>query len=161
MEAEAETPAVEVGPPAIANLQDPLPEASWFWRRFVSILIIAAAEVFNLAAGLFLWLMGNSEAVLSLAKYNLGLAALAALLYLAGANMAEITKLMQHSKLLQKGIIMRSSASATGSDGSTATSTTVAGKPAEPMPDPALAAPPEPAAPAADPAAEALPEYAR
>lgn len=140
-------PAASGGPPPSVDAQDPLPEASWFWRRVTTLSVLGVAALIDLGTFAALAWRGESEALLNLAHWNLAGAGLALLLYMAGANTSEITKLLQSSRLLQSGKVnFRSASSATSPDGATATTTTTL-TPA-PAPAPAL----DPLPPAGGPA---------
>lgn len=137
------SPSAEAGPPAVVDVQDPLPESNWFWRRVVSIGVLIVNALVDVGAGAaFIWFERWDE-LLSLVHWNLIGGALTLLLYMGGANMAEITRLVQSSKLFQSGkLSFRSTSTASSPEGGRAAAETVIA-PVDPA-----AAPPPPAAPA-------------
>lgn len=164
--------SADLGPPSPSvDVQDPLPESNWLWRRVMSFAVVVPAVAVNTAALVFLWMLKDSASVLILAKWNLGFAGLVALLYLAGANMTEIIKLSHSAALLKSGIVMQKKATAETPEGKVTAETTT-GKPAEAAPAapsapirPALVLDsqiPEPAAGEAPRASsDDIPDYAR
>lgn len=107
----------DLGPPPSVDVQDPLPEASWFWRRTITFLVVIPSVAVNIGAALFLYWLGSDNGLVTLVKWNLSFAMIAILLYLAGANAAEITKLVQSSSLLKAGVQLHQKATAENSKG--------------------------------------------
>lgn len=79
-----------------------LPEVNWTWRRwFVFMVTIAALAL--------VWrIVEKSADIVTLrmiARYSLALAALMALLYIAGASSEQVVKLLQAAKTTRKETI--------------------------------------------------------
>lgn len=107
----------DLGPPPSVDVQDPLPEASWFWRRTVTLICIVPFVFVNAATCLFLYWLKDSQALISFAHWNIGFATFAIVIYLAGANAAEIVKLVQSASLLKSGVVTRHKAVAENDQG--------------------------------------------
>lgn len=144
----ATAPAAATAAPPTADAQDPLPEGNWFWRRTATLIVIVPAVTLDLFAAYVFWQLDAPLSLLQLVKWNILFAALALLLYMAGANMAEVTKLVQHGKALREGVKFTSFARSTGPEG-TAENINTAGTERTPA-----AAPPSPPPPMFEPAPE-------
>jgi hypothetical protein len=156
------TPAASGGPPPTVDLQDPLPESSWLWRR-VFVFALSAAFL------AFLWYYSGTlaevarsvdantpkeatiaaiERLFQLLRGSLIIIGVLILAYLFGASMEQLTRLVQTAKTLRSGnVSFRSASSASSPDGARADAETIIA----PVPAPKPAPPPP--APAASPAA--------
>ncbi len=128
--ADQPTTSANLGPPPSIDVQDPLPEAAWLWRRVMTFVCVVPAVAVNIAVAIFIFKLGDPKSLLALGKWNIGFAGLSILLYLAGANASEIVKLLQSSKLLAQGVIMQRKATAENEDGKV-TATSTAGMPSQ------------------------------
>lgn len=136
-------------PPIGADLQDPLPESNWLWRR---ILFIGAALAQGVAYGFILWKVGQLgaaepaaaiEALVSLGLFVTVMIVADRLLYTIAPSAEQITKWFNVISLLKGGVSLFSRATATSAEG-TATST-VEARPAASAaraPRPRVSAPP-------------------
>lgn len=114
----------DLGPPPAVDVQDPLPEVAWLWRRVMTFVCVVPAVAVNVGIAVFLFLLDDSKSLLTLGQWNIGFAGLAILLYLAGANASEIVKLFQTSKLLAQGVIMQRTAAVETPEGRAEASST-------------------------------------
>lgn len=84
--------------PQGVNLQDPLPEGSMWWRRWITIAVTAA-----LLAGL--WFALGRLKTEDVPEFARGLMILLFILwcfYFGGASMQDITRLVQHASVLKR-----------------------------------------------------------
>lgn len=92
------------------DLQDPLPESSWFWRR-VFVFTVTAAVLWMLWGAITQ--LGNVAlveprsgvpALLSLCKWIIGMTALMATYYMVAPSAEQLTKMVKTASLLQAGV---------------------------------------------------------
>lgn len=120
--------AASANDPATArvDVQDPLPETNWFWRRvytFALSLISIAFIWFGLEA---LNNMREAEAIFQITRYMIGVLVLLVTYYMVAPSAEQIVKLIQAAKLLQSGVTINRSASVeTPQGGRTEVSTSV------------------------------------
>jgi hypothetical protein len=79
----------------------------------------------NIGVALFLYWLKADDGLVTLVKWNLSFAMIAILLYLAGANAAEIVKLVQSAGLLKAGVTTHQKATAEDSRGKVTAESTV------------------------------------
>lgn len=121
------------------DLQDPLPEASWLWRR-VFVFTTTAAVLFMLwgaidrlaAVALSAPHLGV-PALLSLCKWIIGFSGLMATYYMVAPSAEQIVKMLKVAALLRSGVQM-AGRQRVEADGSTDTARTVGRPPAPPVP---------------------------
>lgn len=93
------------------DVQDPLPETNWFWRRvytFALSLISVAFIWFGLEA---LNNMQDADSVYRITRYMIGVHVLLITYYMLAPSAEQLVKLVQAAKLLQSGVTVRRSAS--------------------------------------------------
>lgn len=114
------------------DVQDPLPETNWFWRRvytFALSLISVAFIWFGLEA---LNSMREPRLVYSITRYMIGVHVLLITFYMLAPSAEQMVKLIQSARLLRSGIpITRSAVVETPQGGRTEVRTT-AGAPEAP-----------------------------
>lgn len=135
------------------DVQDPLPETNWFWRRvytFVLSLVSVAFIWYGLEA---LNNMREAESVYRVTRYMIGVHVLLITYYMVAPSAEQIVKLVQAAKLLRAGVPITRSASIQTPQGGRAEVTTAAGSVDSPQ---APNRSPEPSAGSLD----ALPEEA-
>lgn len=125
----------EITAPTI-DPQDPLPEASWFWRRvFVfsvtaAVLFLVNGAMLRLGAAALLQPERGITALLSLSKTLLYLVAMLVLFYMVAPSAEQIVKMLQTARLYRAGVQFAATSTPAG------TSKTV-GRPAPaPIPGP-------------------------
>lgn len=84
--------------------QNPLPEASFLWRRLLTFMVVIVALGLTWHAAEALHDLGSYGGLLELAKWTLGFAALIATYYYVAPSAAELTKLVQTARLLRPRI---------------------------------------------------------
>lgn len=117
--------------PATAQIdvQDPLPETNWFWRRvytFVLSLVSVAFIWYGLEA---LYDMKQADSIYRVTRYMIGVHVLLITYYMVAPSAEQIVKLIQAAKLLQSGVTMRRSAVVETPQGGRAAVSTTAGDP--------------------------------
>lgn len=126
-------------PPSPVDMQDPLPEASWLWRRVFVFVVTTVLLVFvwfvveHLAVTALLWPRGGIEALKDVARYLLLFAWMLATYYLLAPSAEQLTKLVQSANLLRSGVQI-AGRQIIAPDGSSDTATTVGQPPAPPIP---------------------------
>lgn len=125
--------SAQAKPPAV-DAQDPLPEATWFFRRiFVFGLSVALLAMiwFKIDAVADVARAGSETAIaglVALLKWCLATIGALILFYLLAPSAEQLTRLIQTARTLQTGrVAFRSSSSATSADGAHAQSRTEAG----------------------------------
>lgn len=112
------------GAPRI-DVQDPLPETNWFWRRvytFALSLISVAFIWFGLEA---LNSMREPQLVYSVTRYMIGVHVLLITFYMLAPSAEQMVKLIQAAKLLHAGVpITRRAVAQTPQGGRTEVETT-------------------------------------
>lgn len=124
--------------PAV-DLQDPLPESNWFWRR-VFVFVVTTAV---------LWMVWGAidrlgtvaalrpeigvKALLSLCKWLLAMVALMATYYMIAPSAEQVVKMMKTATLLRSGVQI---AGRQATDGKRSEIVKTVGRPAPPAPGP-------------------------
>lgn len=123
---------VEAPPPKI-DVQDPLPEQNWFWRRIFifSVCTVTAIGIWimvqtmvNLAGGnptlivgaftkIIMWLLLNSWFAMTY--------------YMVAPSAEHVTRMWQAATMFKQGVVSTTTQVAEGADGSRATAQTVTG----------------------------------
>lgn len=123
------------------DLQDPLPESSWFWRR-VFVFTVTAAVLWMLWGAITQ--LGNVAlveprlgvpALLTLCKWIIGMTALMATYYMVAPSAEQLTKMVKVASLLQAGVQVAGKRVETP-DGQKEEAKTVGLPPAPPIPSP-------------------------
>jgi hypothetical protein len=114
---------------ARVDVQDPLPETNWFWRRvytFALSLISVAFIWFGLEA---LNSMRQPDLVYSITRYMIGVHVLLITFYMLAPSAEQMVKLIQSAKLLHAGVGMSRTAVVETPQGGRTEVTTTAGTP--------------------------------
>lgn len=93
------------------DVQDPLPETNWFWRRvytFALSLISVAFIWYGIEA---LYDLRQPDAIYRVTRYMIGVHVLLITYYMLAPSAEQLVKLVQAAKLLQSGVTVRRSAS--------------------------------------------------
>lgn len=123
------------------DLQDPLPESSWFWRR-VFVFTVTAAVLWMLRGAITQ--LGHVAlveprlgvpALLTLCKWIIGMTALMATYYMVAPSAEQLTKMVKVASLLQAGVQVAGKRVETP-DGQKEEAKTVGLPPAPPIPSP-------------------------
>jgi hypothetical protein len=120
------------------DLQDPLPEASWLWRRVFTFSVTAAVLymlwiTIDRLAGVALSAPSlGVPALLSLCKWIIGFTAMNVTYYMVAPSAEQIVKMMKTASLLRSGLQIHGSRTEDTPDGQVTTSKTI-GTPAAPL----------------------------
>lgn len=123
------------------DVQDPLPENNWFWRRtyvFIMSILSLAFIWYGVEA---LYALNRGEEIYQVTRYMIGICAMLILFYMVAPSAEQIVKLIQAARILREGGTITRKAVAETPEGGRTEVTTTAGTPA--------ASPALPAAPAA------------
>ena len=109
------------------DVQDPLPEQDWTWRRAYTyaLTMTACAGVAYLLSAIRD--AGDAQTMYDLAWWMLAIIAMLATYYMVAPSAEQIVKLIQATKLLQSGVPMSRTASVETPQGGRAEVTTSAG----------------------------------
>lgn len=89
---------------AQVDVQDPLPETNWFWRR-VYTFVLSLVSVGMIWYGLeVLTSLGDGDSVYRVTRYMIGVHVLLITYYMVAPSAEQIVKLIQAAKLLQAGV---------------------------------------------------------
>lgn len=159
-------------PRVLADPQDPLPEASWLWRRVFTfvvlgvafLILIGLATATNRIVGNVVGRIASMDAhnvaqitivalntMLDMFKMMFYIALVAITYYMVAPSAEQIVKVIQTAGLLKSGVSIASRASFMGADGRREDTAATVSLP--PQPQPAVPPVPAPAAPAPDAAA--------
>lgn len=142
----------------VVDLQDPLPESNWFWRRVFVFAATAAVmwmvwgAITRLGASAMLRPELGVPALLTLCKWLLGMIALMATYYMVAPSAEQIVKMLKTAALLRSGVQVAGSHTEDPISGKVETVKTV-GRPQEggnPAPGTQIPPPPRPVPPEAD-----------
>lgn len=125
------------------DVQDPLPETNWFWRRvytFALSLISVAFIWFGLES---LNALRQPEMIFVITKYMIGVHVLLITFYMLAPSAEQMVKLIQAAKLLHAGVPMTRRAVAQTPQGGRTEVETTAGVPEPLNPSPAAPEGPE------------------
>ena len=122
------------------DLQDPLPEASWLWRRVFVFATTAAvfwmlwAAIDRLAAVALAAPHLGVPALLSLCKWIIGFSGMMATYYMVAPSAEQIVKMLKTAALLRSGVQVAGKRVEDSPEGRTETAKTVGMPPAPPIP---------------------------
>jgi hypothetical protein len=91
-------------PPVTVDPQNPLPEPSFFWRRWIAIIISANMLVFSWFAAA--WLVGGEQwdYLYYLNRWMIGFAAMVLTYYFIAPSAAELTSMIQSASIIKKSL---------------------------------------------------------
>ena len=124
------------------DLQDPLPEASWLWRRVFVFATTAAvfwmlwAAIDRLAAVALAAPHLGVPALLSLCKWIIGFSGMMATYYMVAPSAEQIVKMLKTAALLRSGVQVAGSRVSDTPSGRVEEAKTVGMPPAPPIPGP-------------------------
>lgn len=136
-------PEATAGPPPSVDVQDPLPESSFFWRRVYSWLISVGVLAL---IGLVVWQITGADELRRVALYLVVLLWFVITYYMIAPSAEQIVKILKTAELFKYGVQVRQTSTAASQDGQAATETVV-GQPAAPTTQPEVTSEEEDAAP--------------
>lgn len=116
------------------DVQDPLPEQDWTWRRTYTYALTLTSCIGVGYALHTLHDLRDANAVYGIAKWMLGIIAMLATYYMVAPSAEQIVKLIQAAKLLRAGVTTTKTATAETAQGGRVEVATTAGIPIEPAP---------------------------
>lgn len=131
----------DLAPSIPTDLQDPLPESSWFWRR-VFVYAVTIAVLWMLWGAITQ--LGNVAlvepklgvpALLTLCKWIIGFTGMMVTYYMIAPSAEQLTKMVKTVSLLKAGVQV-SGRRVEGADGSSEEAKTIGLPPAPPIPGP-------------------------
>lgn len=128
------------------DVQDPLPETSWLWRRIYVFTFSMISVAFILYGLESLHGLRDAEAVYRITRYMIAIHAMLILFYMVAPSAEQIVKLIQAARIIRSGVpVSRSAVVETPEEGRTEVSSTtgISGHPRDrdepPAPSPAAA----------------------
>lgn len=125
----------------VTDLQDPLPESSWFWRRVfvfgvtIAVLWMLWGAITQLANVALVEPRLGVPALLTLCKWIIGFTGMMVTYYMIAPSAEQLTKMVKTVSLLKAGVQV-SGRRVEGADGSSEEAKTVGLPPAPPIPSP-------------------------
>lgn len=119
--------ASTANPESKVDVQDPLPETDWFWRRAYSYVLTIALLVAVWLVLVALEKGGDTRALYDIGVRLVYLLALVSTYYLIAPSAEQIVRMIQASRILQAGVPITRTATAETADGTITTARTVAG----------------------------------
>lgn len=101
------------------DVQDPLPETDWMWRRTYTFTISLLSLAFIWGGIESLHELKSSEQIYYITRYMIGILAMLILFYMVAPSAEQIVKLVQAAKLLRSGVTMNRTASVETPEGRT------------------------------------------
>lgn len=125
------------------DVQDPLPETNWFWRR-VYTFVLSLVSVGMIWYGLeSVTRAGDMDSVYKITRYMIGVHVLLITFYMVAPSAEQMVKLIQAAKLLQAGVPVTRRATVQTPQGGRTEVETTAGYPDSPEPQNQAPEPPE------------------
>lgn len=123
--------SAQIDPSATArvDVQDPLPETDWFWRRlftFIFTLLSVAFIWYGLAS---LQALQQPEMIYRVTRYMIGVHVMLITYYMVAPSAEQIIKIIQSAKIIRAGIPITRSVAAETPQGGRVEAKTVAGAP--------------------------------
>lgn len=118
--ATKDEPATISAPPAATvtlDPQNPLPEASFFWRRIMTMLVAAALLSLDWYLAVKLHDLRNSDDLLTFAKWNIVLNGLILTYYFIAPSASELTNMIQTASIFKHSISASALVSKQAQDG--------------------------------------------
>lgn len=112
----------EAGPPPTADIQDPLPESTFFYRRVFSYVLSVA---FVALLAFVIWRMDTASELRQVALYLSLLLWFTITYYMVAPSAEQIVKMLQTAKMFISGVRLNTSATAENDQGRASTETTV------------------------------------
>lgn len=128
---------------ARVDVQDPLPETSWLWRRIYVFTFSMISVAFILYGLESLHGMRDAEAVYRITRYMIAVHAMLILFYMVAPSAEQIVKLIQAARIIRSGVTTTRSAVVETPEGGRTEVSTTTGASATPEPSPAPPAPAE------------------
>lgn len=119
--ADSPPAAATAGPPPSADIQDPLPESNFFYRRVfcygVSVILLGMLS-------LIVWRLQGDEELRMVAMYLCLLLFMVVTYYMIAPSAEQVVKMLQTAKLFTRGVRTTATATAENEMGRASTTTT-------------------------------------
>lgn len=140
------TAQIDPTDPATArvDVQDPLPETDWFWRRLYTFLFTLLSVAFIWYGLASLQQLGQAEMIYRVTRYMIGVHVMLITYYMVAPSAEQIIKIIQSAKIIRAGIPITRAVAAETPQGGRVEAKTVAGAPEALSPPPTPPAAPEP-----------------
>lgn len=113
------------------DVQDPLPETNWFWRRVYTFMLSLVSVAFIWYGMEALTLMREAESVYQITRYMIGVHVILITFYMVAPSAEQIVKMIQATKLMRDGVtVSRTVVAETPGGGRTEVSTSAGQTPA-------------------------------
>lgn len=95
---------------AQVDVQDPLPETDWFWRRLYTFLFTLVSTAFIWYGFEALWGLQDAVSIYSVTRYMVGVHVMLISYYMVAPSAEQIIKIIQSAKIIRSGVPMTRSA---------------------------------------------------
>lgn len=116
--------------PQRVDVQDPLPEPNWLWRRVYTFTLSMLSLAFIWYGAQAMLTLNRPVELYSITRYMIAILAMLILFYMIAPSAEQIVKMIQASRTLRSGVEMTRKASSESPDGTLTEVETTAGKPA-------------------------------
>lgn len=116
--------------PQRVDVQDPLPEPNWLWRRVYTFTLSMLSLGFIWYGAQAMFVLKRPEELYWITRYMIAILAMLILFYMVAPSAEQITKMIQASKTLRSGVEMTRKASSEAPDGTRTEVETTAKQPA-------------------------------
>lgn len=93
------------------DVQDPLPETDWLWRRTYTFALSLISLAFIWYGVEALYKLNRPDELYGVTRYMIGILAMLILFYMVAPSAEQIVKIIQSARLLQSGVQINRSAS--------------------------------------------------
>ena len=125
------------------DVQDPLPETNWFWRRVYTFTLSLISVAFIWYGVEALYALRDGASIYKITRYMIGVHVLLITFYMLAPSAEQVVKLIQSAKLLQAGVPITRRATVQGPQGRRTEVETTAGVVEAPETQNRLPEPPE------------------
>jgi len=101
---QAHNTASSGDPVSRVDVQDPLPENNWFWRRTYVFIMSIMSLAFIWYGVEALYALGQPDALYRITRYMIGILAMLIVFYMVAPSAEQIVKLIQAAKLLRENV---------------------------------------------------------
>jgi hypothetical protein len=115
--------------PQRVDVQDPLPEPSWLWRRVYTFALSLISLGFIWYGAEAMFLLKRADELFAITRYMIAILGVLILFYMVAPSAEQIVRLIQAAKILQAGVPITRRAVSETTEGRTEVETT-AGQPA-------------------------------
>lgn len=118
--------------PQRVDVQDPLPETNWLWRRVYTFVLSVISVAFIWFGAEAMYSLKEPEKLFLITRYMIGILLVLILFYMVAPSAEQIVKLIQAARLMRSGVPITRRAVSDTPEGYTEVETTSGVKPTAP-----------------------------